>query len=125
MSRRTVLIVDDNENDREIYGKMLHYNGFDVLYAENGEEGIRILEEQEPDLIVLDMLMPELSGLAFCTLVRRKLELDVPILVLTAFRAEDLKEDAVRAGCTSYMEKPAPPYEVVKEVSRLIGAPSA
>ncbi len=124
MNRKTVLVVDDSEDDREIYGRMLYYNGFDVLYAANGNEGLDVLREHAVDLIVLDMIMPELSGLGFCTTVRRKLELDIPIVALTAVPQNELEEEAIEAGCSSYMEKPVRPYAVVREVVRLIGRPA-
>lgn len=123
MNRKSILIVDDSEDDREIYGRMLYYNGFDVLYATDGKEGLEVLRNQPVDLIVLDMLMPELSGLGFCTMVRMKLKLDVPIIALTALPAADVKDEAIEAGCSSYIEKPARPYRVVREVLRLIGEP--
>lgn len=124
MNRKSILIVDDSEDDREIYGRMLYYNGFDVLYATDGKEGLEVLRKQPVDLIVLDMIMPELSGLGFCTMVRRKLKLDTPIVALTALPAEEVEEEALEAGCSSYMEKPVLPYSVVREVMRLIGKPA-
>lgn len=124
MSRKTVLVVDDNEDDREIYGRMLYYNGFDVLYAADGKDGLDVLRERPVDLIVLDMIMPGLSGLGFCTMVRRKLKLDTPIVALTALPAEEVEEEALEAGCSSYIEKPVQPYSVVREVMRLIGRPA-
>lgn len=123
MSRKTVLVVDDSENDREIYGRMLYYNHFNVLYAADGKEGLRVLREQPVDLIVLDMLMPELAGLGFCTMVRRQLKLDVPIVALSALPATEVEQEAIEAGCNSYMEKPVRPYRLVREVIRLIGQP--
>ncbi|HEX6558157.1 MAG TPA: response regulator, partial [Longimicrobiales bacterium] len=62
MSKKTVLLVEDDAGDRNMYGNILWYNGYDVVFAEDGEAGLRIAAAEKPDLIILDLQLPLLHG---------------------------------------------------------------
>lgn len=121
-ARPLVLVVEDSEADWEVYGRMLWYNGYDVLHAPDGVAGLRLARERRPDLVLLDLDLPELPGLDVC----RRLTADpdtaaIPVVILTAYRAH-FKENAARlAGCSRFLEKPLGPVEVLHEVESLIG----
>lgn len=120
--RRVILLVEDNDADRDVYGGLLWYNGYNVLHAEEGEAAIALAMERRPDLILLDiMLTGDLTGLDVARRLRDE-GLDMPLIVLSAVSREDLGSAVERAGITAYLEKPINPFDVVKEVMRRVGA---
>lgn len=119
--RQVVLLVEDNEADRDLYGSLLWYNGYEVVHATNGEEALRRALEIRPELILLDITLPgRMTGL---DVARRLLEADfqAPIFALTAHSRQELGEAAREAGIVAFLEKPIDPFAVVKEVMRQIG----
>lgn len=121
---RLILLVEDDRHEQAIYGDLLWYNGFDVVYVATAEQGYWLAREGEPDLIILDLNLPDGDGLMLC----RRLKADprtssIPVVALSARPEEPYGALALRAGCARYLAKPKPPVEVVEEVIRLIGAP--
>lgn len=122
--RPLILVVEDDENDWEIYGKILWYNGFHVAHAANGEEGLRLAREREPDLVLVDMMLPGMDGLELCRRIRDDAALErIPIVMLTARSADDIGEQARDSGCTAFLEKPYGPVELLHRVEALVGRP--
>ena len=117
MIRPTVLLVEDEPAQRELLVYNLDVEGFDVITADNGEDGLLLVEENQPDLIILDWMIPQLSGLEVC----RRLKLNpktrqIPVIMLSA-RAEEV--DRVRGletGADDYVVKP---YSVVEFTARV------
>jgi len=124
--RQLVLVVEDNAHEREIYGRILWYNGFDVVFALSGEDALQIADEQRPDLVLLDLGLPDVSGLRVCEQLRQRAYMaNVPVIVLSGMARERHGPQLRRAGCTQYLEKPASPIAVLHEVERFIGRPPA
>jgi CheY-like chemotaxis protein len=126
LKRPLVLVVEDDPHDWEIYGKILWYNGYDVMYAAEGEEGYALALEHRPDLILLDLIMPKLDGIALCERLKKHPETAaIPIVVLSGRPYRELGAAAEQAGCAVYLEKPVGPVNVLHKVEELIGrAPS-
>ena len=125
MARRgLVLVIEDNPHDWEIYGKILWYNGFDVIYAPDGATGYDMVTRHHPDLILLDLGLPDMDGVELCArLTKRNDERSIPIMILSGRPARELEAAALEAGCVRYMEKPALPLDVLHAVEELIGRP--
>jgi CheY-like chemotaxis protein len=122
MDRKLILFVEDSEHDRELYGKLLWYNGFDVKFAMTGADGIRCLETERPRLVVLDLHLPDVSGTEVCAKLRaNERTSDVPVLILTGRPKREFGAWADRMGCAGFLEKPVTPLEVLYEVERVIG----
>jgi two-component system, OmpR family, response regulator ResD len=120
--RQRVLVVEDNPDELELYGKILWYNGFDVMYARDGAEGLRCADDYQPDLVVVDLGLPGMDGLELCRrLKERTANAGLPVVILSARAQIDYGHQARRAGCDVYLEKPHSPVGVLKEVERLIG----
>jgi DNA-binding response OmpR family regulator len=122
--RLLVLVIEDDLHDWEIYGKILWYNGFDVLYAADGEAGAGLARKHAPDLVLLDLMLPGINGLEVC----RRLSADpltarIPIVLLSGRPAADFEAAAREAGAECYLEKPVGPVAVLHTVERLIGRP--
>jgi CheY-like chemotaxis protein len=114
----TVLVADDQEFVRELIAELLEQAGYRVLQAGDGAEAIRMIHADRPGLVVMDVIMPVMDGLA----ATRKLKADpatasIPILVLTGDQAEATRENALAAGCNTYMAKPLNPMAFVSLVN--------
>jgi CheY-like chemotaxis protein len=123
MRTRSVLIVEDNIDNRSIYSTILLFVGYSVLEAENGAEGVRLATEYRPDLILMDLSMPVLDGWgAIARLKADPATSDIPVCALSAHVPfGDMLERARTAGFTCYLTKPIEPKEVLKEVAARIG----
>lgn len=124
LQRPVVLVLEDERHDWEIYGKVLLYNGFDVLYAGEGNEGLDMAREQVPDLVLIDLGLPGLDGLAVCRALRSDPRTaGIPVVILTARSRSEYEHRARLAGCSLYLEKPINPVALLHEVEHLIGRP--
>jgi len=120
---RTILLVEDNFDNRAIYTTIFEYHGFSVLSAEDGIVGVEMAREHCPDLIVMDVSIPGMSGWdATRTLKASPETATIPILVLTAHALATDRERAFAEGANAYIAKPAEPMQVVREVQRMLGA---
>lgn len=103
----TVMVVDDNEDLREMLRYMVERLGYRVVEAENGHEAIEIARHRCPDMILMDLNMPVLDGLAATRLLREiETVSHVPIVAISANRREQSQAAALAAGCNEYLTKP-------------------
>ena len=102
----TILVVDDQPELRQMYRTVLARAGYDVCVAANGNEALLAMEMCFPDLILLDLAMPEMDGITFLRLIRNTPEwAKVPVIVLTAFVNEDQAQTARLLGATAHLVK--------------------
>ncbi len=114
MSKERILIVDDEKEIRDLIDIYLKGEGYETLKAENGEEALEILEENEVDLIILDIMMPKVNGIEACLKIREAREM--PIIMLSA-KSEDMdKILGLNTGADDYLTKPFNPLELVARV---------
>jgi len=107
---RTILVVDDFDDTRLLLRTWLERRGFRVVEAENGLQAINRAETESPDLIIMDMQMPELDGLSATRRIRGLKSLDsVPIVAVSAYGADQFREQALAAGCDEYVSTPFEP----------------
>lgn len=111
---KKILLVDDEPEILEIIRDYLHASGFEVVTAKNGAQGLALSKREKPDLIVMDVMMPELDGLELCKLIRK--ENNVPIIMLTARVEETDKLIGLEIGADDYITKPFSPRELVARV---------
>ena len=118
-----VLVVDDHAESREICARLLEVEGFRVATAINGLDGMVKALSLRPDLIVMDLAMPDLDGLD-CTrqLASSPLTRQIPVIVLTAHATPEARARAAEAGAGGFLVKPLDPPVLLAEVSRLTGA---
>lgn len=122
MAPAHILIVDDIKDARVLMRLMLSTRGgFTISEATGGAEALTLIRENHPDLVVLDYMMPDMDGIDVCHAMRADAAIaDIPVLMLTARTDLGIHEKAVRAGATSFMNKPVKPQDLVTEASRLI-----
>jgi CheY-like chemotaxis protein len=122
----TVLIVEDNEDNRIVYSTMLRHFGFSVDEAENGAEGIHKARTKLPDVILMDIAIPLVDGWeAVQRLKKDPSTAHIPIVALTAHAMPADRERAIQVGCDGYLAKPCEPRVVVEEVRRILASKTA
>ncbi|WP_369601058.1 response regulator transcription factor [Hahella sp. SMD15-11] len=117
-SRKTLLVVDDDLEIRELLGDYLRRNGFDTLLAEDGEAMQALLARHEPDLIVLDIMLPGEDGFSLCQKIRRYS--DVPVLMLTANADDTDRIVGLELGADDYVAKPFNPRELLARIRAIL-----
>ncbi len=103
----SILIVDDNDTNLNLLAKILEIEGYQVTKARTASEAIRKVIDRMPDLIILDVMMPDMNGYDLCrTLLRSPLGVTNPIVMLTALNAEEDRKKALEAGAADILSKP-------------------
>ena len=119
-ARPVVLVVDDNDDTREMYAHLLRSAGFDVKLAGNGDEALAAAD-QKPGVILMDLAMPGLNGWeATRRLKTGERTKDIPIIVLTAHSLDHYREVAIAAGCDEFLAKPCAIEDVVAAIRRAL-----
>jgi len=107
MQTKTILVVEDNPLNLELVVATLELNNYHVLRAEDAETGIELARAHRPDLILMDVQLPGMDGLAATRLIKADQAMcDIPVVALTAYAMKKDEEEAERAGCSGYITKP-------------------
>jgi two-component system cell cycle response regulator DivK len=117
----TVMVVEDFEDNRFMMRRLLEMSGYRVLEAVNGEEAVELAHRERPHLILMDLSLPQLDGLAATRRIRQYPDLkDVPIVAVSAHDTADFHADALAAGCNDYVTKPIDFDQLEALLSRLL-----
>lgn len=116
---KTILIVDDEESIRTLLDYNLRKEGFLTVMAEDGLEAIELVSSENPDLILLDVMLPKLDGIDVCKSLREK-DINIPIIMLTAKSEEFDKVFGLEIGSDDYMTKPFSPREVIARIKAVL-----
>ena len=119
--RRRVLIVDDDHEIVESLRFALESKGYEVLIARDGNQGLAMAEREDPDLVVLDMMMPKRSGFLVLEKLRRSRPVPLRVIMITANEGSRHKAYAEMLGVDDYIRKPFPMDRLIESVQRLIG----
>ncbi len=118
----TVLLVEDTEDNRFMMRRLLEMAGYRVVEATNGEEAVRLAESERPELILMDLSLPVIDGLAATRAIRK---LDgmgkIPIVAVSAHDSSDFQTEALAAGCDGYITKPIDFSQLELLIARLLG----
>jgi two-component system cell cycle response regulator DivK len=118
---KTILLVEDNADNQEIYQIILAHHGYAVLQAWDGEHGVRMARDHAPDLILMDLTMPRMDGLEATRLLKADASTArIPVVALTACTQREDVAAAEAAGCEGYLTKPVEPQRVAAEVRRIL-----
>jgi DNA-binding response OmpR family regulator len=113
-----ILVVDDEPNIREVVGLYLRRDGHEVVSASDGEEALEVFSRGEPDLVVLDLMLPKLGGLEVCRRMRARRR--VPLIMLTARGEEEERVVGLSLGADDYVVKPFSPRELAARVGAVL-----
>ena len=121
----TVLLVEDTEDNRQMMRRLLEMSGFRVVEALNGREAVAVAAEVKPEIILMDLSLPFVDGLAATRQIRKLPELrDVPIVAVSAHDTADFHNQALDAGCNAYVTKPVHYQELEDLVKSLVSSHS-
>ncbi|MBO6228316.1 MAG: phosphate regulon transcriptional regulator PhoB, partial [Shewanella sp.] len=121
MTSKTVLIVDDEAAIREMIAVALQMAGYRCLEAENAQAAHAIVVDHQPDIILLDWMMPDVSGIELARRLKRETAYaDIPIIMLTARSEEDNKIQGLEAGADDYITKPFSPRELIARLKAVL-----
>lgn len=116
-----ILLVDDEEDILEFLSYNLIKDGFEILTANNGAKGLALAKKHKPDLVILDVMMPEMDGVDVCQRIRELPELDETLVLFLSARAEDYSELAgFSAGADDYITKPIKPKLLISRVNAIL-----
>jgi DNA-binding response OmpR family regulator len=118
MADRVILVVDDDVKTVELVKLYLTRDGYGVLTAYDGIEALRLARENHPDLMVLDLMLPDMDGLEVCRIIRQ--ESDVPVIMLTAKSTDQDKLTGLGLGADDYVTKPFSPKELAARVQAVL-----
>lgn len=120
-SARKILVVEDNQDNREMVVKVLKFNGYEVIEAVDGEEGIEKAKTEAPALILLDIYLPKMDGYEVAKRLKGDTGLkDIPVIALTAHAMKGNREQALAAGCDGYISKPIDIRELPKQIEQFL-----
>jgi CheY-like chemotaxis protein len=118
---QTVLLVEDTEDNRFMMRRLLEMTGYRVVEAMNGEEAVRLAKAESPNLILMDLSLPVIDGLAATRLIRKLPQLEsTPIIAVSAHDTSDFQSEAIEAGCNTYVTKPIDFNELEELIAKLL-----
>jgi two-component system cell cycle response regulator DivK len=119
---KTVLVVEDNELNMKLFHDLLEANGYNIVQTRNGLEAIDLAREHHPDLILMDIQLPEVSGLEVTKWIKEDDELrSIPVIAVTAFAMKGDEERIRQGGCEAYLSKPISVTKFLETVKTYIG----
>jgi two-component system, cell cycle response regulator DivK len=119
--RKCILVVEDQEDNRQILRDLLTSGGFDMIEAENGADAITAAETNRPDLILMDIQLPILDGYEATRRIKANPDLkSIPIIVVTSYALSGDEDKARRAGCDDYVAKPFSPRELLAKIKAYV-----
>ena len=119
---KTVLIVEDNELNMKLFNDLLQANGYDTVQTMDGREALELVKKHVPDLILMDIQIPEISGLEVTKIIKADDELkDIPVIAVTAFAMKGDEEKIREGGCEGYIAKPISVPVFLETIAKFIG----
>ncbi len=119
---KTVLIVEDNELNMKLFNDLLEAKGYNIIQTRNGFEALELAREHHPDLILMDIQLPEVSGLEVTKWIKEEEKISsIPIIAVTAFAMKGDEERIRQGGCEAYISKPISVATFVKTIQYHIG----
>ena len=120
-SAKTVLVVEDNELNMKLFHDLLEAHGYNILQTKDGMEALRIAREHKPDLILMDIQLPEVSGLEVTKWIKEDENLkSIPVIAVTAFAMKCDEEKIRDGGCEAYIAKPISVTNFLETVQRFL-----
>ncbi len=120
---KKVLIVEDNDLNLKLFRDLLEANGYQTVETKEGVNATDLVRREKPDLILMDIQLPEISGLDVTRKIKADKSIcDIPIIAVTAFAMKDDEEKILRAGCEAYISKPISIVSFLETVKRFLNA---
>jgi len=122
MDQKKILIVEDNELNMKLFHDLLEVHGYTTLQTKDGREALQLAREHRPDLILMDIQLPEVSGLAVTKWIKADDELkSIPVIAVTAFAMKGDEEKIRSGGCEAYIAKPISVNSFLETIQTVLG----
>lgn len=119
--RPSVLYVEDNADNRLLIRRILNAEGYDVLEADSAVQALRVLQAQKPDLILMDINMPDIDGYTLTAQIKSQPDLKhIPIIAMTANALKGDRERSLQAGCDGYIQKPIDVDQLTDQIANFL-----
>jgi DNA-binding response OmpR family regulator len=119
--RKCILLIDDRQTVFHLLEAILRIMGHHLLYAGSGQQGITMARQEQPDLVLLDIMMPDIDGFRICQYLKDNIDTrDIPVLFLVARDAEEDMAAGRRAGADGFMTKPFRAKEVISQIEKAL-----
>ncbi|MDE3060907.1 MAG: response regulator [Pseudomonadota bacterium] len=120
--KKRILIVEDNDLNLKLFRDLLTAHGYETIETRKGTEAVELTRQQHPDLILMDIQLPEISGLEITRRLKAEQGIsEIPIIAVTAFAMKDDEEKILAAGCEAYISKPISIVSFMNTVRRFLG----
>jgi two-component system cell cycle response regulator DivK len=120
-SAKTVLVVEDNELNMKLFHDLLEVHGYNIIQTKDGMDALRLAREHKPDLILMDIQLPEVSGLEVTKWIKEDDDLkSIPVIAVTAFAMKGDEEKIREGGCEAYIAKPISVTNFLETVQRFL-----
>ena len=118
---KRILLIDDHQTVFRLMEAIVRIKGYKMIYAESGQQGIVMARQEQPDMILLDVMMPDIDGFKVCQYLKENEDTkDIPVMFLTARGADEDLELGRKAGADGFMTKPFQTIEVLKQIESLL-----
>ncbi|MGR3310961.1 MAG: response regulator [Candidatus Brocadiales bacterium] len=118
---KKILVIEDTEDNMYLVCYILRNNGYKTIEARTGEEGVRLARKESPNLILVDIHLPDIDGFEVIRRIREsEINGEIPIVALTSYAMIGDREKTLKAGCTGYIEKPINPETFMGEVEKYL-----
>jgi len=124
LNNKKLLIIDDQPGVRQMLQEVFMAENMDVLLAASGREAFEVLQKQEPDLILLDMKMPEMTGVEFLQQLRAK-DINYPVILMSAYGEHEINQEKEEIGILEHVTKPFDLQEIINAVNRAFSTKDA
>ena len=115
----TVVVIDDNELSLSLIEAVFEGEGYTVYTAKSAQEGIEIIKKTVPDVILMDLAMPDINGIEATKMLKQNPETaHIPVIGCSAFATKEFKDQAYQAGCIGYITKPVEPHRLIEQVRK-------
>lgn len=114
------LVIEDNDNNMELVTFLLEHHGFATIQARTGTAGVELALAEQPDFIILDIQLPDISGEVVLQRIRSRQRHHVPIIAMTSYAMAGDAERLLAAGCDGYIEKPIDPMTVIAQIRKVL-----
>ena len=122
MSTKRILHIEDNPSNRKAVQHILRMTDYDLIEAQDGQQGLDTLETETPDLIMLDMQLPKVSGYEVAKRIKANDRLrDIPVIAVTAYALSGDEEEMIQIGCDDYVSKPYRPKALIAHLEKFLG----
>jgi len=124
-TKRKIILVDDDRVTLTMLQMILLKQGFEVITAENGQAGLKLVQKLHPDILITDMLIPKIDGLSLCKKIKESPELaKTKVIVMTAvYKGIPFRHEAQESGAEAFVEKPVDTKELMAKIKALLGHP--